>query len=452
MFDKEFFPTPDSVLDLMVAELFIEFKDKIVLEPSSGSGNIIEYVKKHGAKKVLACEKNEDLFILSNSKADSMIGRDFFDIKATDISHIDIIIMNPPFSNADKHILHAFEIAPDGCVIYALCNSNTIDNQYSRDRGRLGYLIKDYGSSHRIGDVFAQDDSERKTDVSVSMLSLHKPKNSENEFEGYFDVSEEYQSNDYGIVKYDALKALVNQYVETIKNYDLVISVAQQMKTYSEVFGIKEIGVSLSYGNAHVNREEFVAHLKKVAWLKVLDLFNLDKFVTQEVYKKINKFVETKQNIPFTLKNVYKMVDIIIQTREQNLNESLRNIVDYFNQFTDKNRFMVQGWKTNSSYMLNEKFIVYVSYNYGGNYNKINDLLKILCYLTGKHYDDYKPFDRFVSDNKLTFGQEYEWGFFKIKCYQKGSVHLKFIDRNVWAILNRKYAEIVGQVLPEKIQ
>ena len=30
--------------------------------------------------------------------------------------------MNPPFSNADKHILHTYEIAPRGCKIIALCN------------------------------------------------------------------------------------------------------------------------------------------------------------------------------------------------------------------------------------------------------------------------------------------------------------------------------------------
>lgn len=41
--------------------------------------------------------------------------------------------------------------------------------------------------------------------------------------------------------------------------------------------------------------------------------------------------------------------------------------------------------------------------------------------------------------------------FFDLKFYKKGTVHIKFIDMKVWELLNRKYAEIKGQVLPEKI-
>jgi hypothetical protein len=49
------------------------------------------------------------------------------------------------------------------------------------------------------------------------------------------------------------------------------------------------------------------------------------------------------------------------------------------------------------------------------------------------------------------YGTWYDWGFFEVKVFKKGTMHLKFKDEKVWENLNRKYAKIKGQVLPEKI-
>ena len=49
---------------------------------------------------------------------------DFLTVKSEQISHIDFIVMNPPFSNADKHILHAYEIAPEKVQKYYRHNSS----------------------------------------------------------------------------------------------------------------------------------------------------------------------------------------------------------------------------------------------------------------------------------------------------------------------------------------
>ena len=43
-----------------------------------------------------------------------------FNGQSEQISHIDFIVMNPPFSNADKHILHALKLHRAGCKIIAL--------------------------------------------------------------------------------------------------------------------------------------------------------------------------------------------------------------------------------------------------------------------------------------------------------------------------------------------
>lgn len=108
MFNQEFFPTPSHVIEMMCEGL--NLRDKVVLEPSAGKGDIVKYLVSGGAE-VLACETNKDLQEILKSKC-QLITEDFFALTSDKISHINAIVMNPPFSNADKHIIHAYNIAP----------------------------------------------------------------------------------------------------------------------------------------------------------------------------------------------------------------------------------------------------------------------------------------------------------------------------------------------------
>ena len=182
MFTPDFYPTPETVIIQMLDGM--QINDKIFLEPSAGKGNIVEYLLNMGAKNVLACENNEELKKILQTKC-NIIENDFFNLTSDKISHIDAIIMNPPFSNADKHILHAWNIAPDGCKIISLCNSATIENAYSKTREQLKSIIAENGNIEELGDCFSE--SERKTGVNVSLIKLIKPGASyKSEFGGFF--------------------------------------------------------------------------------------------------------------------------------------------------------------------------------------------------------------------------------------------------------------------------
>ena len=170
MFTPDFYPTPKAVINQMLDGM--QINDKIFLEPSAGKGNIAEYLLNMGAKNVLACENNEELKKILQTKC-NVIENDFFNLTSDKISHIDAIIMNPPFSNAEKHILHAWSIAPDGCKIISLCNSATLENAYSKTREQLKIIIAENGNIEDLGDCFSE--SERKTGVNVSLIKLIKP-------------------------------------------------------------------------------------------------------------------------------------------------------------------------------------------------------------------------------------------------------------------------------------
>ena len=257
MFDKEFFPTPINVLQMMQ----IDCSNKIVLEPSAGKGDIVDFLNDNNASSVIAFEKNKDLNKVLQSKC-NVIGDDFFSCKAEDISHIDMIVMNPPFSNADKHILYAWEIAPEGCEIISLCNYQTIDNDYSRQRTRLNSIIIDSGISQNLGDCFS--DAERTTGIDIGLIKLYKPVVSdENSFDGFFmDEDEEVGGSD-GVMQYDEIRALVNRYVGAIKVFDKLDKIKDELIYTTSVLGVSNINFTLGYNDTITNKNEFSKNLQK---------------------------------------------------------------------------------------------------------------------------------------------------------------------------------------------
>src|SRR6056297_423462 len=102
MFNKDFYPTPESVILESLAKANFDITDKVVLEPSAGKGNAVEVLKRQ-AREVIVCEKNDDLARIVSSKADRFLKQDFFEVEAHEISHVDLIWMNPPFSKDEDH-------------------------------------------------------------------------------------------------------------------------------------------------------------------------------------------------------------------------------------------------------------------------------------------------------------------------------------------------------------
>lgn len=454
MFDKEFYPTPVEVLELMD----IDCNNKIVLEPSAGKGDIVDYLKSHRAKEVYAYEKNDDLRRIASSKC-TVLGSDFFTCTSEDVSHIDMIVMNPPFSNAHEHIIHAFNICPEGCEIIALCNYETIEKGY-RYRN-LSSIIGNYGDYTNLGNCFKE--AERKTNVEVGLIKLFKPVVTDNEkFEGFFIEPDEEEGKGDGLIQYNEIRSIVNRYVQAIKSFDKLAAIKDDIDSVTSDFGFSGISFKVAYNDEFTTRREFSKRLQKSCWKYVFKKMNLSKYVTTGVMKSINEFVETQSKYPFTMKNIYRMIDIIIGTRQETLNRALEEVIDNFTKHTHENRFGVEGWKTNSGHMLNKKFIIdyivrekYYSDKlelcYNGREKRMDDLLKVICNIRGHNYSDFSSlwefFNKFegVERNKW-----YSWGVFEFKVFKKGTMHIKFQNDKDWYYLNKAYGELKGFTLAEK--
>jgi hypothetical protein len=453
MFNRDFYPTPEKVIEEMLK--VSEVTNKIILEPSAGTGNIVDYCNKMGAKEVLTCEIN-DKFRAVLAEKSNVVGADFLELKAEDISHIDMIVMNPPFSTIRKHILHAWDIAPGGCEIVSLANSNILENGYydDKDKQKINELVENYGGSEYLGRVFADSD-ERQTDVCVSVLRLYKPKIDEIEFEDYFtEEADDPEYSAYGIMPYNFVRDCVNRYVEAVRQFDSVMEVSNTINSLLDGIGAQSIHFGAKGRNSEsITRDRFKKQVQKDAWRWIFRKFNIEKFITSKVMADINSFVELQQNIPFTMKNIYKMVEIIIMNRDNFFNQALCEAFDTICGFSSENSTAGEKWKTNSNYMVNKKFIVPwgCRITYGGRVSfgevgKMNDITKALCNLMGKSFEDIESM--YDLENRMWFGTWFEWGFFRIKCFKKGTIHFEFLDEDVWYKFNQTVAKSRGWSLP----
>lgn len=468
--NADFYPTPTDVINTMM--LGEDILGKTILEPSAGSGNIVSWLKENGAGEVIACEKDKVLQKLLAGKCE-LIADDFLSVTSDQVSHVNYIVMNPPFSDGIRHIKHAFNVAPAGCTVISLCNSSNLERRYSSERQELYELVELYGCSEYLGTVF--DTAERKTNVGVSLIKLYKTGEDEDEFASYFFSNEDdilNKNETEGIVQYNVVRDMVNRYTSAVKLFDETMEAANKINDVAKFSESKFDYVPIRFttvdtrGNAvSISRQQYKKQLQKYYWRIIFNKLNMDKYATNGLREQINKYVEKQVNVPFTMHNIYQVISMVVQTIGQRMDKALLEAFDLICSFSAENSTAGEKWKTNSNYMINRKFIVpymtdydsrystlneHMRLNYGGNVARIEDVIKALCYITGTNYDNITNLHDYVYRNNLSYGTWYEWSFFKIKGFKKGTMHFEFTDEDVWIRFNQQVAKQRGWVLPKK--
>lgn len=470
MFNPDFYPTPAAVAATMLDPL--DLRGKVVLEPSAGSGNLVQEALTRGATRVMACENEPKLrSLLAGSPAArsgrlEIIGEDFLQLQAKDVAIVDLIVMNPPFSAGAAHLLHAWRIAPAGCQIVSLLNSGTLNHWHrGDDRRELQPLIDAYGSAQSLGDCFRQ--AERTTSVEVSLVRLGKPgqrASGADEFDGFFLGPDDVEAEGQGLIRYNLARDVVNRYITACKIFDEQLATAARLSSVLDgVYQPKGTGIAVLVTENGVPRaaNEFRKDLQRQFWEWVIKQMGLERTATSQLQKDLAKFVEEQAHVPFTMRNIYRMLEIIVGTHDQRIDRAVIEVFDEFTKHTKENRWGVEGWVTNEQYLFGKRFIVNylaepdwsggtVSMKWGGRRTQVADLIKALCSITGKSYDAMK--DPACGYDRLEPGMWQEWGFFRFKVFKKGTGHFEFRDLDDWARLNQRVAKIKGYVLPEQMK
>ena len=147
-----------------------------ILEPSAGRGDLIECaIRRNGGglsvrygrydlDDIDCVEIDPNLRALLTGKGFRVVHDDFLTYHTR--KRYSLILMNPPFSEGDKHLLHALELCEHGGQIACILNAETIRNPFTNSRKLLARELKKRGASIRfISKGFSG--AARKTDVDV---------------------------------------------------------------------------------------------------------------------------------------------------------------------------------------------------------------------------------------------------------------------------------------------
>lgn len=193
--NNEFFLTPVSLLEKIEAD-FADMWEKLpseiaILEPSAGKGDIAEWFKKRASesyywrhdkrhlyfsKADIDCiEIEPDLRATLKGKSFRVVHDDFLTYNTA--KRYDLIFMNPPFSNGDKHLLKAIALQECyGGMVVCVLNAETIRNPFSNTRKALADQLEKYGAKIEFYEnVFSAEDAERKTGTDIAVVGVQIP-------------------------------------------------------------------------------------------------------------------------------------------------------------------------------------------------------------------------------------------------------------------------------------
>ncbi|MFA5724375.1 MAG: DUF4942 domain-containing protein [Candidatus Pacearchaeota archaeon] len=490
MLNKDFYPTPKSLIKEMLKDIPKEdLKEKRILEPSAGKGNIVDYIEQYVAgyreprhvDNIDCIENDPDLLATLYGKGHNVVHNDF--LKFNTNTFYDYIIMNPPFQNGDEHLLHAWEIMKDGQIVCIL-NAETLKNPYTGKRRLLLDIIEKNGTYSYKANAFIT--AERKTGVEIAIVRLKKSYEFK-EFEGLTDnlkLANNVEINDrpMELAIRDRLENMLSAYKGLQNGFVDIYRLFSKIKAYAEVLGKLDSHdnvVGKPFGtDRYSERNYLVEALQKCpkeawnyffdnvrlsAWESIFSASTIASFATQRVRDNFKKDTAKQSKFEFTRENVESFIYNLIMSKGNILNQCVVDAFDLMTSYHEKNSIHVEGWKSNKAWKINRRIILphIVTCNKGGgytwyskNYNiqRLDDIDRAMCFLSGDDFEklqaaDYtsnqdapknlldQAFKQLIGAGKFS-GVKQESKFFEISAYYKGTGHFYFKDEKLWEKFN----------------
>lgn len=490
--NDEFFPTPKSLLDKIESDFCDMWEDLSgqlsILEPSAGKGDIVDWLQSRrdmyylqdpkrlpSYKADIDCiEIEPDLrTILKEKRGVSVVHDDFLTFQTA--KRYDLIFMNPPFSNADRHLLKAICLQERyGGLVICILNAETIRNPFSNTRKMLAAQLEKYHATIRFyGNAFSDPETERKTDADIAVVGIKVP------IPEYFSQSFVFdrldkakgisfenvpEAEDKEIVRegFDYLDSYIKQFhdetaagIELIKEYNAYTSVRKSRfmsldpQSESEILTLGLKGKSM--GRDGLNR--YVEEVRLRYWEL---LFGNPKFagkLTNKMQAELMSSIYEMRHYDFTMHNI---LELLAQIRDNTLKGIEASLMELFETFSSKYSYLGEsstnihyynGWTTNKAHKINKKVIiplynVWSSYRFGGEvrwslssysaWRVLQDLAKALDYIASPayavidtHYDMQAQIERNFREG---IASNIETKYFILTFYKKGTCHIVFKD------------------------
>lgn len=434
MINKTFYPTPHNLISDMWAK--VQNKSGTILEPSAGKGDILDYVDKayYGYNsrkpKLHAIELDPTLSTLLTGKGYKVIADDFLEFRT--YTRYDVIMMNPPFDNGEKHLLKAIELMKNGGEIVCLLNAETIKNPFSNERKRLVETLNKLEANITYKEkAFAQ--AERKTNVDIALIYINIEKSplESDLFKGIqFDINERHETiestNEVAKYEADEIIRLVKDYETEIELFSLAYNANRAYNAFAklrkEECNHSETEVCMRYDSSHrATYEAFLLDIRQKYWRLALKTKAMDKYLTYKVTKKVDELLEKQAEIEFNELNIMRIKQVLLAFFIQNLEESALMVFDdavkYAQNEYNGNVHYYSGWKTNKACRLNKKII---RPNYDRHRDFAYEFEKVLNY-----FDAFKPYEQIKIGYSDSVGV-YKGKYFDVQIYIKGTAHITF--------------------------
>lgn len=473
--DLDFYPTPDSLIAKMLSGIDIGYTVQTILEPSAGKGDILRRLGFGSEKSYYRKSLDIDCIEIDPNLRQILKGIDNIHIVHDDFltyqafKQYDLIIMNPPFSNGDVHLLKALDMQKDGGQIVCILNAETIRNPYTERRKELVKKLNEYGAQiEYIQNAFST--AARKTNVEIALIRV-KIERTVGESEIYNrmkeaeQVKEEYDVNVTDLAVTGFIKAAVAQFNVEVK------SGLELIRTYKELVPHMRTGFDeedplgkdpiLRLMNCHKENKwdalsinEFLKDVRYKYWKALLANPKFVGKLTTTLQEKYQKQVEKLSNYDFSEFNIYELATELNANVKSGIEEE---IVKMFDRLTEehtwypecqKNRHLYTGWKTNKAHKIDKKVIIpcygvfsswYGSPDVYEARKTLEDIERILNFLDGGMTQNVDIGEQLKTAFDCGQTKNIELKYFKATFYKKGTVHLVFtnpelIDRfNIYA-------------------
>lgn len=519
----EFFPTPPELAAKLLSKTNVS-KMKYILDPSAGKGDLLKFlqiytnsfedryslkgiyeeINKEGISdeefEALKLQKVSELALnryhkYINEKYTSAFETHYLDIDCVEINQnlkyilegknyrvvdsdflnfttekkYDLIIMNPPFSNGDLHLLKAISLQKRfGGQILCILNAETIRNPYSNARKELAKQLSELNAEvEYVKNAFSA--AERPTNVEVALIRINVPEPAavksfildqlEKE-EITLETAPEYQA----LITTDYIRSAVIQYKTEIKAGKRLIEefnamrplLASTFKKDGEELPMLQLYIAgettSDYRYSSVDFNKYVERVRYKYWYELLHnadfLGNLTSNLKNEYYSKIQDL----SHYDFSLSNIYRVKIDIVQQMVRGVEDK---ILELFEKFTykhstecDKNIHYFNGWNTNKAFMINKKVIVPWMRTWDDIWKKfsykyelcefLSDIEKTLAFLDTHKLDIcHKAIPHWLEyyeSQQQTKNMHFD--YFDITVYKKGTVHITFTNEELLKKLN----------------
>lgn len=473
-FNEDYFPTPSHLIEKMIGKLGRNWKSEIkdVLEPSCGSGALVEGMKEYYMKgreingfwysgsskcdiKFDAVEIEDDLVaILRNKGINVAYHGDFMDYQPQ--KYYDLIWCNLPFSVCCKHLIKCIEIQERiGGKIVAITSASILENAYSKDREYLSKLLDTYNADiEYFEEAFMTDDTERKTSVKVALIYIDIPmKNKESMFEREF--KRDFPQIDFKEINSVAIKR--NKLEQLVFEYDLVVNSVtklfeEEMRINSLLKGFSlDSGIKICNGLTHPEKmsiNDFIEETNIKFWNRFIEETEFETILPSQLKDNFRSNMQRQRNIAFNLDNLHFFYKELMMAIPDSYEKAVAEIFDSVTikwNYTDsewcKTTWGYDGWKTNDAFAIKKKVIMPCYLSKPNSLacsipNELKDLNIIFNNIAGvKNKDDFRH-------NSDTYNgikhcrKKHETEHFFLSSYKKGTLHVEFKNKKHLAMFN----------------